>query len=190
MAAHSLCLPVDLSTPGTYSGPYQRYSAGVLGGDFLRLTIAGSPSDAEAQAALAGLSAEITVKDDKGHTQARQMVGARDFHQYGGLGTGWVVDLPRCPAGYYEVAVRVMEPAKGLAGRPHCFVRENEFSDLEFLPALYANLFGTGCLALGMALLACNGILRAKPSSPAPRAAVAAPDGRGNGIATAGRGFP
>lgn len=70
-----ICLPLDLSTRGVYSGCYRR-SYPVVMDDQLRLVIHGSPSAEETEKALSGLSALIVLRDDSGQVLSRQVVNA------------------------------------------------------------------------------------------------------------------
>jgi hypothetical protein len=165
VAARPICLPLDLSVPGTYSGRYERmYNP--FHGDLLRLSIAGSPPLEETKAALGDIGGEITLKDESGQTRIKQALDATTFHQWGPAENGLIVDLPLRELGKYQLTVVVTQPAKGLAGRPHCLIGEHEACGMERLPASVLNVMGAFGLAIGTVLLSCNGALRAKPSAP------------------------
>jgi hypothetical protein len=164
LTAKPICLPVDLSIPGSYSGRYER-NFDASRGDMLRLNVAGLPSLKETQRALAGLSAEITLKDESGQTRVEQVVSAADFHQWGPSEEGLVVDLALCDVGDYQLTVCVNEPAKGMVGHPHCLIGEYKLTGLEKMPALVFNVIGVPCLVIGMALMSLNGVFRSRTTA-------------------------
>ena len=76
-----ICLPLDLSAHGIYSGSYRRSFDAALD-DQLRLVIAGSPSEEEIRKWLDGLYAVMILKDEKGGVLNQQVIGASDFHPW------------------------------------------------------------------------------------------------------------
>jgi len=165
IAARPICLPIDLSVPGAYSGRYER-TYNPFHGDLLRLNIAGSPSLEETKAALAGFSGEITVKDESGQTRIEQALDATSFRHWGSPEGGLIVGLPLREIGKYQVTVFVRQPAVRLAGHPHCFVGEYQVCGIERMPALILNVMGAFCLVTGIVLLSLNGVLRSRPPTP------------------------
>ena len=147
-----ICLPLDLSAKGVYSGCYRRSFHAVLD-DQLRLVVAGSPSEEETKKALSGLSALMVLRNDSGRVLSQQVVVAADFHEWSEFQkSGLVLTLPMEEAGHragtYELSIEVKTPAKGMAGHPHCIVAELGLCNAEgigvyafCLPAGWAALF-------------------------------------------------
>lgn len=153
-----ICLPLDLSARGIYSGHYRRKFDAVLD-DQLRLVIAGSPSTEETKNALAGLTALVVLRDESRRVISEQVVGAADFHEWGAyLKSGLAFTLPVAKAehrsGDYCLSIEVKTPAKGMAGHPHCIIAEYGLSGVEKIP-VYCVLFPAGwtALLLGITLL-------------------------------------
>ena len=133
--APPICLPVDLSARGVYSGCYRRTFDAVMD-DQLRLVIAGSPSADETKKALGGLSAVMVLRDDSGRVLSEHAVGAPDFHEWIAYQkTGLVLTLPmdetKHRAGTYDLSIEVKTPANGMAGHPHCIVAELGLCNVE-----------------------------------------------------------
>lgn len=165
LAAKPICLPIDLSVPGTYSGRYER-TFDPFHGDLLRLSVAGSPSFEETKAALADFVGEITLTDESGETPIKQALDAASFEPWGPAEKGPIIELPLRKTGDYQLSIIVTQPAKGLAAHPHCLVGEYEACGIERMPALILNVMGAFGLVIGIVLLSCNGVLRAKPPAP------------------------
>jgi len=153
-----ICLPLDLSTRGIYSGHYRRNFDAVLE-DQLRLVIAGSPSTEETKKALAGLAALVILRDESRRVISEQVIGATDFHEWvawlkSGLALTLSVEKAERRAGDYYLSIEVKTPAKGMAGHPHCIVAEYGLSGVEKMP-VYCVLFPAGwiTLLLGITLL-------------------------------------
>lgn len=162
--AKPICLPIDLSVPGSYSGRYER-DFDAFPGHMLRLNVAGSPSLEETQRDLAGLSAEITLKDESGETQIEQVVSTADFHKWGSPEEGLALDLALCGNRDYQLTVRVNESAKRMAGHPHCLVGEYKFSGRVEEGARVLNVIGVLCLMVGVAIISLNGVFRPRTTA-------------------------
>lgn len=78
-----ICLPLNLSVQGVYSGYYKRSSDAFLD-DQLRLVVAGSPSVEETRKALESFSAVLVFSDDSGRVISEQGVNATDFRERAG----------------------------------------------------------------------------------------------------------
>jgi hypothetical protein len=141
--APPICLPLDLSVEGVYSGCYERRFAAVMD-DELRLVISGSPSGEETKKLLSGLTALMVLRDDATGVVSEQYVGDTDFHpRNASINSGLVITLPlekvKHQAGSYHLSIEVKTPAKGMAGHPHCIVAELGLNNAE---GVAANLFG------------------------------------------------
>ena len=157
-AAPPICLPLDLSARGVYSGYYRRSYAAVLD-DQLRLVIAGSPSADDTKKALSGLSVLMVLQDDSGRVLTEQAVGDTDFHQWNArVNPALVVtlrlDKVNHAAGNYQLSIEVKSPAQGMAERPHCIVAEYGLSGMEATILYWIGApINWMALALGITLL-------------------------------------
>ena len=154
-----ICLPLDLSTQGVYSGHYKRSYAAILD-DQLRLFIVGDPSVEKTRELLEGLTALMVLRDDSGEVVSEQVIDSSDFHQWNARNnSGLVITLPlekvKHQAGRYYLSIEVKKPAKSMAGNPHCLVAELGLSNVECIGAYVVGI-PVGCimLLLGIIMLA------------------------------------
>lgn len=151
-----ICLPLDLSVRGVYSGHYARRFDAPLD-DQLRLVIAGSPPAEATKRLLNDLSAMLTLRDDSGRIVITKTLDAKEFHEWGPSENGMVVTLPcwesRLGAGTFELSLDVKTPATRMAGHPHCIVAEYGLSGLEGLPIVFGAAIGIVSLLVGIVLL-------------------------------------
>lgn len=151
-----MCLPLDFSARGKYSGHYARRFNAPLD-DHLRLVVAGSLSTNATRSLLDGLRADLALHDHTGRLLLARTIGADDFHPWGMPESELVVDLPtrQCGVGEgdFHVTLEVITPAARMQDRPHCIVAEYAISGLEgmsvwILFPMAAVLFVVGVIVL------------------------------------------
>ncbi len=153
-----LSIPVNLSEKGTYSGRFVRTYNGEHENE-LRLVFAEPISAEQATAELDGLTGQVTLSDVSGRVLSEHRFKAADFRSRQGTSRSdaslklALYEINR-REGEFQLSIDVQNPAKGLAGRPHCLVFEYRFCGLEFLPLvvikypLYIAMLSSGTIIL------------------------------------------
>ena len=163
-----ICLPVDLSVPGTYRGTYRK-SFARNHSDFLRLEAAPPfSSEEDLRKAVAGLSAVLLVNDGV-NASREQVIKADDWDfQRWSPGEPVTIGIAVYSVGDHDLSVRVDQPARGLARRPHCLVGGYMFCGLEWMPSQVLFSGAVICLVVGAVLY--GGVLLAGRTQAPPAA--------------------
>jgi hypothetical protein len=175
-----ICLPVDLSAPGTYRGTFRK-SFGRNHADFLRLEASPPFSSKEdLRKAVAGLSAVILVGDGaSGPWQRVVKSDDWDFERWT-PGEPVTIVIAVYSVGDHDLCVRVDQPARGLAGRPHCLMGGYLMCGMEWMPSDVLFIGAAICLVVGTALYVAALLIRPR------RASACAESGAGSIADTAG----
>jgi len=152
VAAEPISIPVDLSKPGTYSGPLVQTCA-VSHGEGFYLEIDSDLEPAEIDELLAGLEANIVVTDGQGNEVLSEALPGDRFERFETNRRIMLAMVRPFPEGQYDLTLDVTTGVESLAGVEQTLVAQYHLCGIELYPAMIVGAVALGTFFIGVIIM-------------------------------------